>query len=79
MTDFQAALGLSQLSGIDEFVNRRHHLAGCYDRAFRNTAFVAVQQCTDVWSAHHLYIIRLPLERIGKSRRGVFEELREKG
>lgn len=79
MTDIQAALGLSQLSRIDEFVKRRHYLVGRYDQAFRKMPVVPVQQRADTYSAFHLYVIRLQLEKISKTHCQVFTELREKG
>jgi UDP-4-amino-4,6-dideoxy-N-acetyl-beta-L-altrosamine transaminase len=79
MTDIQAALGLSQMGRIDEFVTRRHQLAGRYDQAFRGMAVETMQQRADAWSAYHLYVIRLQLEKIGRSHRRVFEDLRERG
>jgi UDP-4-amino-4,6-dideoxy-N-acetyl-beta-L-altrosamine transaminase len=79
MTDIQAALGLSQMGRIDEFVTRRHQLAGRYNQAFRGMAVETMQQRADAWSAYHLYVIRLQLEKIGRSHRRVFEDLRERG
>lgn len=79
MTDIQAALGLSQLARIDEFVQRRHYLAGQYDQAFREMPVVPVQQCADTYSAFHLYVIRLQLNKIRKTHCQVFTELQEKG
>ena len=35
MTDLQAALGLSQLKKLDQFIRRRNELAGLYDRKLR--------------------------------------------
>lgn len=79
MTDIQAALGLSQLQRIDEFVQRRHYLADRYDRYFLEMPVVPVQQRADIYSAYHLYVIRLQLEKLGKSHCQIFTELREKG
>lgn len=79
MTDIQAALGLSQLARIDEFVVRRHYLAERYDQAFRGTPVMPIQQRDDSYSAYHLYVIRLQLEKINKTHCQVFNDLREKG
>lgn len=79
MTDIQAALGLSQLKRIDEFVQRRHYLADRYDRYFREMPVVPVQQRTDSCSAYHLYVIRLQLEKLSKTHCQIFTELRERG
>lgn len=79
MTDIQAGLGLSQLARIDEFVNRRRYLARRYDQAFQGMPVVPVQQHADTYSAFHLYVIQLQLDKIGKTHCQVFTELRDKG
>tara|TARA_B100001939_G_scaffold341876_1_gene352106 strand:- start:6237 stop:7424 length:1188 start_codon:yes stop_codon:yes gene_type:complete len=79
MTDVQAALGLSQLARLEDYVRRRHVLAARYDVAFRDLPLAPLRQDNDVYSAYHLYVVRLDLDQIGKSRRAVFERLKERG
>lgn len=79
MTDIQAALGLSQLQRVDEFIARRHVLAKRYDLALRDLPLVLPWWDSDAFSAWHLYVIRLRLEAIMKSHREVFEGLRQRG
>jgi UDP-4-amino-4,6-dideoxy-N-acetyl-beta-L-altrosamine transaminase len=79
MTDIQAALGVSQMARLDEFVARRHYLAGRYDEGLRNLQVILPWQYDDAYSAFHLYVIRLQLEKIGRSHREVFEALRQQG
>jgi UDP-4-amino-4,6-dideoxy-N-acetyl-beta-L-altrosamine transaminase len=79
ITDLQAALGLSQMTRLDEFVQRRHQLVQRYDDAFRGLPLVTPAQLPESYSAFHLYVVRLRLDRIAKSRREVVEELRGKG
>jgi len=79
MTDIQAALGVSQMTRLKEFVTRRHHLAKRYDEAMADLPITLPWQHPDTYSAFHLYVIRLDLDRIRKSRREVFEALRERG
>jgi dTDP-4-amino-4,6-dideoxygalactose transaminase len=78
MTDMQAALGLSQLERIDEFVGRRNHLADRYDRLLANLPIGLPARRDDTLSAFHLYAIRID-EKAGKDRRYVFEALRDLG
>ncbi|MBU0620453.1 MAG: UDP-4-amino-4,6-dideoxy-N-acetyl-beta-L-altrosamine transaminase [Gammaproteobacteria bacterium] len=76
MTDLQAALGLSQLSRLDEFVARRHVLAGRYDKLLSGLAVVIPWQIPDSYSGMHLYVLRLRLKEMSKTHREVFEALR---
>jgi len=79
LTDLQAALGLSQMQRLDEFVAKRHALAKRYDQILSDLPIVIPWQHSDSYSAFHLYIIRLKLEQIGKTHRDVFEALRSAG
>ena len=79
MTELQAALGLSQLQRLDQFVARRHQLAHRYDELLGDLPVITPWQHPDSYSGLHLYVIRLQLQSIGKSHRQVFEALREAG
>jgi dTDP-4-amino-4,6-dideoxygalactose transaminase len=79
LTDLQAALGVSQLQRIDEFVQRRHELADRYRHLLADLPLTLPHQHPDTYSAYHLYVIRLRLEKLTKSHRQVFEELRAAG
>ncbi len=78
MTDIQAALGVSQMTRLDEFVARRHQLVERYDEALAELPLTLPWQAPATWSAFHLYVVRLDLKLIGKSRRQVFEDLRQR-
>jgi len=79
MTDIQAALGLSQMKRLDEFVARRHALAEKYNRLLSEFPVVMPWQHPDSHSSYHLYVIRLKLDKIKKSHRQVYDELVEAG
>lgn len=79
MTDMQAALGLSQLGRLHEFVRRRHVLAERYRDLLGGLPLMLPWQHSDSYSAYHLYVIRLRLDKIRKTHRQVFEELRMAG
>ncbi|MEY9200319.1 UDP-4-amino-4,6-dideoxy-N-acetyl-beta-L-altrosamine transaminase [Sinorhizobium sp. CCBAU 05631] len=79
MTDIQAALGLSQMARLDEYVARRHVLARRYDEMLADLPLVTPWQHPDSYSGLHLYVIRLELAKMSKSRRAVFEGLRARG
>jgi UDP-4-amino-4,6-dideoxy-N-acetyl-beta-L-altrosamine transaminase len=69
LTDFQAALGISQLKRADEGMKRRHEIAKKYDEAFANTAVQTHVPPADVSHAYHLYIIEIP------NRKEVYDHL----
>ena len=80
ITDIQCALGLSQLGKLDRFLERRRAIAARYTESFGNNRFlITPYQEPDRESACHLYVLRLRLEAMTKSRRQVFEELRAQG
>ncbi len=79
MTDIQAALGVSQMTRLDEFVERRHQLAKRYDTALAELPLTLPWQHPDTYSAFHLYVVRLQTERLRRSRREIFEGLRKRG
>lgn len=79
MTELQAALGVSQMERLDQFVARRHELACRYDTLLDNLPLVTPWQHSDSYSGLHLYVIRLQLDQIQLTHRQVFESLREQG
>lgn len=79
MTEMQAALGLSQMTRLDEFVAQRHDLAKRYNEQLASLPLTLPFQHEDSYSGMHLYIIRLKLDEISKTHKQVFEELREQG
>ena len=79
MTDISAALGLSQLTRIDEFIARRREIAAIYDAAFADLPVRTPRQHPDTASAWHLYIIRIDQRRITRTHRAIFDQLREAG
>lgn len=79
MTDMQAALGLSQMQRLDEFVARRHVVAKRYDELLANLHLVTPWQNPDSYSGLHLYAIRLKPAQIRNTHREVFEAMRAAG
>jgi perosamine synthetase len=80
LTDFQCALGRSQLRKLPGWVARRREIAQAYDAAFAGIPAVrplAVRP--NVYHAYHLYVVRLDLERLSASRDEIFRALRAEG
>ncbi|SEE39941.1 UDP-4-amino-4,6-dideoxy-N-acetyl-beta-L-altrosamine transaminase [Pseudomonas kilonensis] len=79
MTELQAALGVSQMERLDQYIARRHQLAARYNDLLAALPVTIPWQHADSYSGLHLYVIRLQLDKISKTHRQVFESLREQG
>lgn len=78
MTELQAALGLSQLSRLDDFIECRHQQFSNYEALLKNLPVTLPYQADDNYSALHLFPILLP-EHNKAARKGVFDILRQAG
>jgi len=80
ITDFQCALGVSQLNALPDFLARRRAIAKRYDEAFEHIKGITTpKQLQDTNSAWHIYVIRLELEKLKVTRREIFLKLKERG
>ena len=79
MTELQAALGVSQMKRLDEFVAKRHSLQERYDLLLKNLPIIKPFQAENTYSALHLYPIQIVLNKVQKSREQIFNELRDSG
>lgn len=79
MTDIQAALGLSQMQRLDEFVSRRHEIAERYAGELRSLPITIPHQASGTYSSYHLYPIRINATTSGKTQRQVYDALLRKG
>lgn len=79
MTELQAALGLSQLQRLNEFVVKRHEIAKKYNHLLSDLPVIIPYQLAETYSGLHLYVIRLKLNELTRSRKEIFDDLRDKG
>lgn len=75
MTDIHAALGISQMVRLDEFVAKRRDIAQRYDAELINLPLRTPWQHLDAFSSYHLYPIRLNLDEISQSQRQIYDAL----
>lgn len=78
MTDLAAALGLSQMKRLDEFVNRRQGIASHYNDLLVDLNMKTPWQHPDTYSSFHLYVVRITNDGT-INRNTVFERLRASG
>jgi UDP-4-amino-4,6-dideoxy-N-acetyl-beta-L-altrosamine transaminase len=84
MTELQAALGVSQMQRLTQFVSERQRLASRYNHLLATLPLTLPQQLAATNSAWHLYVIGLqldntPLSQKHLSQNIVFRQLRELG
>ncbi|MEH6841409.1 UDP-4-amino-4,6-dideoxy-N-acetyl-beta-L-altrosamine transaminase, partial [Priestia megaterium] len=78
ITDFQAALGLSQLQKLDSFISKRKQYVAMYQEELKELPEIIVpKQLNYVNSSWHLYIIRLNLSLLKVDRREIFQALQK--
>jgi len=76
MTELQAALGISQMNRLNEFVAERRRLAREYDALLSHLPIQLPYQQPESTSAYHLFPIWIDQKALGVSRETVFEKLR---
>lgn len=80
LTDFQSALGMSQLRKLPDWVERRRTIAHYYDEHFvRISGVTPLSVRKDAVHAYHLYVVRLGLDQLSADRARIFAALRAEG
>lgn len=76
LTDFQCALGISQMNKLDRFITRRREIAVKYKKAFSEIKeIINPVETSDAKHAYHLYVIQLSTEMLRAERKEIFDAL----
>lgn len=79
ITDFQCALGISQLKKLNHFVEKRRAIAKFYDEIFGNDEHFIIPFISDkVKHAYHLYPLQIKFDELKISKKEFFQKMKEK-
>ena len=79
MSDIQAALGVSQLKNINNFLNYRNKIAKRYLQKLKDLPIILPEIDKNIYSSYHLFVIRFKLDVIKKTYDKIFNEILSKG
>lgn len=80
LTDFQCALGLSQLRRLPEFILRRRQIAERYDKAFSGNRFIRIlNEPEGCFHSYHLYVVLVDFRKAGLRRARLMNVLKRNG
>ncbi|MFH1777834.1 MAG: UDP-4-amino-4,6-dideoxy-N-acetyl-beta-L-altrosamine transaminase [Candidatus Omnitrophota bacterium] len=80
ITDFQCALGLSQLKKINSFIRRRRQIAAVYNQAFGNIESIEVPYSPkNSDHAYHLYVLKIDFKQFNTTRSKFSTQLKKRG
>ena len=76
LTEFQAALGLTQMAKLDRIITARHRSAACYDILLKDAPLQIPMVAQDSQPVYQSYVVLLP-EKIGACRGKIITRLKE--
>ena len=79
MTELQAALGISQMDRLDEFVNRRRYLVKRYNQLLHDLPVVTPQVLEGANPSWHLYMVRVDFNKAKLDKVQFFAEMKKRG
>tara|TARA_Y100000310_G_C20636514_1_gene791461 strand:+ start:356 stop:1519 length:1164 start_codon:yes stop_codon:yes gene_type:complete len=80
ITDFQCALGSSQLKKLDKFLHKRRGIAKKYDELFSNIDTLKIPKVTDsIGHAYHLYPLQIDFDKLTITKEEIFNKMKASG
>lgn len=79
ISEIQCALGISQLNRLDTFIEKRTALSERYQNNLRGLPLRFQMPFADAKSAWHIMLILIDFDNIGKTKRGIYEKMRQAG
>jgi UDP-4-amino-4,6-dideoxy-N-acetyl-beta-L-altrosamine transaminase len=79
LTDIQAALGISQLTRINDYVKRRQQIAYYYNQALKKFPVILPWQRTNTYSSYHLYPIRITKIKTERTQKNIYNSFIKAG
>lgn len=78
ISDINCALGVSQISKLNSFVERRRNIAKKYDLAFCGSDIIRPLYIFEPSSSYHLYVVLFDFKKLGMSKSELFSKLNSK-
>ncbi len=78
ITDFQCALGISQMRRLPLFLEQRRNIAKTYDNAFKNSKIILPLYTFSENSAYHLYVVNIEFSKLRITKAELFMKMRDK-
>ncbi|MCX7797076.1 MAG: UDP-4-amino-4,6-dideoxy-N-acetyl-beta-L-altrosamine transaminase [Melioribacter sp.] len=80
ITDFQCALGISQLKKLNKFLEQRRFIASFYNRCFKDDKrFIIPHVADNVKHAYHIYPLQIKFDELQIDKKEFYYRLKEKG
>jgi UDP-4-amino-4,6-dideoxy-N-acetyl-beta-L-altrosamine transaminase len=80
ITDFQSALGSSQLKKLDFFIEKRRQIAKIYDKEFKNNQFLKTPyEASNTRHSYHLYPLQIDFKKLSLKKVQFFKKMNESG